>query len=65
MMETVISQATLTKQLKLEDKHITLHHSEQQTHHMNNKAFTIEDHPGQIAHFMALFHASTKIKAYT
>ena len=38
-MEKVISQTTLAKQLKLMDMHITPHHSEWWTHHMNNKAF--------------------------
>ena len=63
-MEIVILQTTLIKQLKLEDMYITPHHSEWQTHQMNNKAFIKEDPWGQMAHFMALFHMSTIIMAY-
>ena len=51
-MEIIILQTTLIKQLKPEDKHITLHHSKWQTHHMNSKDFMIEDHPGQMTHCM-------------
>ena len=32
---------------------------------MNKKAFIIEDHPGQMAHFMVLFHMGTIMMAYT
>ena len=61
----IISQTTLTKQLNIEGMHITPHHSEWWTHDMNNKAFTIKDHPGKIACFMVLFHMSTTIIPYT
>ena len=61
----VILHTTLTKQLKLEDMYITPHYSESQTHHMNNRGFTIEDYPGQIAHFTALFHTHTTLMPYT
>ena len=40
----------------VEGTHITLHHSDNQIQHVNNKAFTIEAHPAQVTGFMALFH---------
>ena len=46
VIEMVISETTLTKKPKLEDMHITPNHSEQETHHMNNMAFTIQGNSG-------------------
>ena len=64
-MEFIILQITLIKQLKWEDMHITPHHSDWQTHQMNNTAFILEDPLVQMASFMALFHMSTTMMAYT
>ena len=59
----VISQTILTKQHKLEATHITAPFK-RQTHHMSNKASTIQDYPGQTACFTAFFHVSTTIIPY-
>ena len=63
--EVVISQTTLTKQLKLEHMHTILHHSEQQVHHMNNMASTIEVYLGKMACFTVILCINTTIRAYT
>ena len=56
-------QMTLIKQPTPDDMHITQHCSEQQTHHMSNKAFIIRG--GQVGQFMVLFLLSIIIMANT
>ena len=58
MVEMVISQTAHIKELKIEDIHITSHHSDCQTQPVNSKAFTIEGQSGQITGFMALLYMS-------
>ena len=61
MVEMVISQTACTKELNIGDTHITPHHSNHQIQHVTNKAFIIEGHPDQVAHFTPLLYVSTPI----
>ena len=61
MVEMVISQTTHTKELKIEDTHITLHHSDNKIQCVTNKAFTTEGHPGQLTDLTVPLHLSTPI----
>ena len=61
MVETVISQTTHTKELKIEHTHITLHHSDCKIQLVNNRVFTIEGHSGQVNGFPAPLDMGTPI----
>ena len=64
MVETVVSQTAHTRELKIEDKYITLHHLDHQIHIVTNEAFIIEGQTGQVIHFTALIHVSTPIMSF-
>ena len=59
MVETVISQTTHTKELKIEDTHTTPHHSDHQIQYMTNKAITIEGYQSQVTGFMVLVYLNS------
>ena len=54
-------QTAHTKDLRIEDIHITTHPSGHSIQLVNNKAFIIEGHPGQVTGFTTLLHLSTLI----
>ena len=61
MVETVILQTILTRELKIEDIHITQHHLDHHIQIVVNEAFTIEGHPDQVIGSIALIHMNTPI----
>ena len=63
-IKILILQTTLIKQPKPQDIHIMQHLSEWQTHHISNKASILEDCPGEMAYFTALFPMSIIMMAY-